>query len=84
MKFAHCQQFEYVGRGGGGADDKFVTLFVKKGIRPGVCVQPVISHLASGIVGYGWLIADTRPCPFLQRGLMIVSYAVIDCTIISH
>ena len=35
MKFAHCQQYKYVGRrgggGGGGADDKFVILLVKKG-----------------------------------------------------
>ena len=33
MKFTHCQQFMYVGRlgGGGGADDKFVILLVKKG-----------------------------------------------------
>ena len=34
MKFAHCQQYKYVGvgggGGGGGADDKFVTLFVKR------------------------------------------------------
>ena len=37
MKFAHCQQYKYVGRrgggggGGGGTDDKFVILLVKKG-----------------------------------------------------
>ena len=33
MKFAHCQQYKFVGRlgGGGGADDKFVILLVKKG-----------------------------------------------------
>ena len=31
MKFAHCQQYKYVGRLGGGADDKFVILLVKKG-----------------------------------------------------
>ena len=36
MKFAHCQQYKYVGRrggggGGGGADDKFVIPLVKKG-----------------------------------------------------
>ena len=35
MKFAHCQQYKYVGRrggggGGGGADDKFVILLVKR------------------------------------------------------
>ena len=30
MKFAHCQQYKYVGRRGV-ADDKFVILLVKKG-----------------------------------------------------
>ena len=44
MKFAHCQQYKYVGRrgggggGGGGADDKFF--------------QRAVSHSASGLVRY--------------------------------
>ena len=39
----------------------------KKGIQPGICVQPVVSHSASGLVRYGWLHADTRPYSFFTR-----------------
>ena len=40
----------------------------KKGIRPGICVKPAVSHEAGGRVRYGWLNADTRPYPFFTRG----------------
>ena len=51
---------------GGGADHKFVTL-CRKGILPDVCEKPAISHSASSLVWYGWLLADTRPYPFFTK-----------------
>ena len=45
----------------------------KKGIRPGICVKPAVSHEAGGRVRYGWLNADTRPYPFFTRGITNLS-----------
>ena len=39
----------------------------KKGIRPGICVKPV--------VWYDWLNADTRPYPFFTRRITNLSSA---------
>ena len=47
----------------------------KKGIRPGICVKPVVSHSASGLVWYDWLHADTRPYPFFTRRITNLSSA---------
>ena len=47
----------------------------KKGIRPGICVKPAVSHEAGGRVRYDWLNADTRPYPFFTRRITNLSSA---------
>ena len=47
----------------------------KKGIRPGICVKPAVSHEARGRVRYDWLNADTRPYPFFTRRITNLSSA---------
>ena len=45
----------------------------KKGIRPGICEKPVVSHEAGGRLRYSWLNADTRPYPFFTRKITNLS-----------
>ena len=47
----------------------------KKGIRPGICVKPAVSHEAGGRVRYDWLNADTRLYPFFTRRITNLSSA---------
>ena len=44
-----------------------------------IAIEPAISHLASGLVRYGWLHADTRPYPFFTSRItnIIISSTVI-------
>ena len=50
----------------------------KKGIRPGICVKPAVSHEARSRVRYDWLNADTRPYPFFTRRITNLSSALMD------